>query len=732
MKSVNRSSRNAITLSNKRNITHLITESRLITNRDHNISCSTLLSSLNNAVYLPKPQTTLLSSALKRQISKSTKERLFSKILIANRGEIAVRIIRTAKKLNIKTVAIYSEADENSLHVKLADEAVCVGPSPSSFSYLNIPAIIKAIKSTGAQAVHPGYGFLSENASFCEALEKEGITFIGPSVYSLQSMGDKIQSKKIAKEAGVYTIPGFHGVVKDEQHALDKSREIGYPVMIKASAGGGGKGMRIAWNDDEVIQNFQIAATESKNSFGDDRLLIEKYIDNPRHIEIQIIGDQHGNLVYLPERECSIQRRNQKVVEEAPSTFIDSNIRKQMGEQAVALAKKVGYFSAGTVEFLVDSNKHFYFLEMNTRLQVEHPITELITGIDLVDWMIRVSMGHTLPITDQDKINSMIKGWAIETRVYSEDPSNYLPCIGRLVKYTEPTLPGMYLLPHWMKSFNQPSIHTDIRCDSGIIEGSDISIYYDPMICKLSTFGNSRKEAISKMVHALDRYIIQGLTHNISLLREIMIHPRFQTGDISTKFLKEEYPEGFHGHKLTYKESLIVDIAALIKIHLREYQHCNTFISSQIYDVIAMDTRTRYEMSQFQNHKGFFSCTVNHPDSKKVYSARMQRFQDSTILYYIQVQDDNDHDNNLVTLQIFDDQSLFEGVKILSNPTFSIQIRAFGTIYTRQVYTFKQAHYQQWIKEKPALDYSKLIMSPMPGNILDIRVKQGDVVRIIY
>lgn len=730
MKSINRFSRNGITLSNKRNITHLATESRSITQGDHNLSCSMLFSFLNDVVYLPITQTTLLSPILKRQISKVTKAQFFNKILIANRGEIAVRIIRTVKKLNIKTVAIYSDADENSLHVKLADEAVCIGPSSSSSSYLNIPAIIKAIKVTGAQAVHPGYGFLSENSSFCEALEKEGITFIGPSVYSLQSMGDKIQSKKIAKESGVYIIPGFHGVVKDEQHAVDKSLEIGYPVMIKASAGGGGKGMRIARNNDEVIQNFQIAATESKNSFDDDRLLIEKYIDNSRHIEIQIIGDQHGNLVYLPERECSIQRRNQKIIEEAPSTFIDPHIRKQMGEQAVALAKRVGYFSAGTVEFLVDSNKHFYFLEMNTRLQVEHPITELITGIDLVEWMIRVSMGHSLPITDQEKINSMIKGWAIETRVYSEDPSNYLPCIGRLVKYIEPTLSEMYLLPYWMKFSNQSSIHTDIRCDSGIVEGSDISIYYDPMICKLSTFGNSRKEAISKMIQALDRYIIQGLTHNISLLREIMIHPRFQTGDISTKFLKEEYPEGFHGHELTYKESLIVDIAALMTVHLREYQHYNTFISSQVYDIVAMNTRTRYEMSQFQIHKEFFSCVVNHPNSKKVYSSRMQRFQDSTILYYIQVQDD--HDSNLVTLQIFDDQSLFERVKTLANSTFSIQIRAFGTIYTRQVYTSKQTYYQQWIKEKPALNYSKLILSPMPGNILDIRIKQGDVVRIIY
>ncbi|KAF9346150.1 hypothetical protein BGX26_002360 [Mortierella sp. AD094] len=454
----------------------------------------------------------------------------FDKILIANRGEIACRVIRTAKKMGIKTVAIHSDADVNSLHVQLADEAVNVGPAPTSQSYLNVPNIIKAIKETGAQAVHPGYGFLSENATFVKALDEVGVTFIGPSEDAMAAMGDKIQSKIIAKESKVNIIPGFNGVVRDVDHALEISKEIGYPVMLKASAGGGGKGMRIAWNDEEVKEGYKIAKTESMASFGDDRLLIEKFIDNPRHIEIQIISDKHGNTLYLPERECSIQRRNQKVIEEAPSTHIDEKTRKAMGEQAVMLAKHVKYSSAGTVEFLVDSARNFYFLEMNTRLQVEHPITEYITGMDLVEQMIRVAAGQKL-IPKQEDIK--INGWAIESRVYAEDPEKYLPSIGRLSKYIEPT---------------STKGQNEVRCDSGIVEGSEISIYYDPMICKLCTHGATRDEAIENMKRALDSYVIKGVTHNIPLLREVVSHNRFHSGKYSTKFLAEEYPTGFKGH----------------------------------------------------------------------------------------------------------------------------------------------------------------------------------------
>uniref|UniRef100_A0A673G8G8 Propionyl-CoA carboxylase alpha chain, mitochondrial n=1 Tax=Sinocyclocheilus rhinocerous TaxID=307959 RepID=A0A673G8G8_9TELE len=469
----------------------------------------------------------------------------FDKILIANRGEIACRVIKTCKKMGIKTVAVHSDVDSSAVHVKMADEAVCVGPAPTSKSYLNMDAIMNAIKQTGAQAVHPGYGFLSENKEFAKRLA-EGVTFIGPDTHAIQAMGDKIESKLIAKAAKVNTIPGFDGVVKDAEEAVKIAGEIGYPVMIKASAGGGGKGMRIAWNDEETREGFRFSSQEAASSFGDDRLLIEKFIDNPRHIEIQVLADKHGNALWLNERECSIQRRNQKVVEEAPSTFLDPDTRRAMGEQAVSLAKAVKYSSAGTVEFLVDTKKNFYFLEMNTRLQVEHPITECITGLDLVQQMILIAKGYKL---QQKQSDIPINGWAIESRVYAEDPykSFGLPSIGRLSQYQEPLdLPN-------------------VRVDSGIQEGSDISIYYDPMISKLVTYGKTREEALKKMEEALDNYVIRGVTHNIPLLREIIVHPRFVSGDISTKFLPEVYPDGFKGHMLTAGErrELLATAAAL-------------------------------------------------------------------------------------------------------------------------------------------------------------------------
>uniref|UniRef100_A0A8C4NX08 Propionyl-CoA carboxylase alpha chain, mitochondrial n=1 Tax=Dicentrarchus labrax TaxID=13489 RepID=A0A8C4NX08_DICLA len=470
----------------------------------------------------------------------------FDKILIANRGEIACRVIKTCKKMGIKTVAVHSDVDSSAVHVKMADEAVCVGPAPTNKSYLNMDAIMDAIRATGAQAVHPGYGFLSENKEFAKRLAAEDVTFIGPDTHAIQAMGDKIESKLIAKAAQVNTIPGFDGVVKTAEEAVKIAQDIGYPVMIKASAGGGGKGMRISWNDEETREGFRFSSQEAASSFGDDRLLIEKYIDNPRHIEIQVLADKHGNALWLNERECSIQRRNQKVVEEAPSTFLDPTTRRAMGEQAVQLAKAVQYSSAGTVEFLVDSNRNFYFLEMNTRLQVEHPITECITGLDLVEQMIRVAKGYQLKHKQED---IPINGWAIESRVYAEDPykSFGLPSIGRLSQYQEP--------------INL----SKVRVDSGIQEGSDISIYYDPMISKLVTYGATRAEALARMEDALDNYVIRGVTHNIPLLREIITHPRFISGDISTNFLPEVYPDGFKGHQLEAdkRRELLASAAAL-------------------------------------------------------------------------------------------------------------------------------------------------------------------------
>uniref|UniRef100_A0AAQ5YTW6 Propionyl-CoA carboxylase alpha chain, mitochondrial n=1 Tax=Amphiprion ocellaris TaxID=80972 RepID=A0AAQ5YTW6_AMPOC len=454
-------------------------------------------------------------------------EKTFDKILIANRGEIACRVIKTCKKMGIQTVAVHSDVDSSAVHVKMADEAICVGPAPTNKSYLNMDAIMDAIRVTGAQAVHPGYGFLSENKEFAKRLAAEGVMFIGPDTHAIQAMGDKIESKLIAKAAKVNTIPGFDGVVKTAEDAVKIAQEIGYPVMIKASAGGGGKGMRIAWNDDETREGFRFSSQEAASSFGDDRLLIEKYIDNPRHIEIQVLADKHGNALWLNERECSIQRRNQKVVEEAPSTFLDPVTRRAMGEQAVQLAKAVQYSSAGTVEFLVDSKKNFYFLEMNTRLQVEHPITECITGLDLVEQMIRVAKGYQLQHKQED---IPINGWAIESRVYAEDPykSFGLPSIGRLSQYQEP------------------------------LNLSNVSL------C-LVTYGATRNEALAKMEDALDNYVIRGVTHNIPLLREIITHPRFISGDISTNFLPEVYPDGFKGHQLEVdaRRELLASAAAL-------------------------------------------------------------------------------------------------------------------------------------------------------------------------
>lgn len=454
---------------------------------------------------------------------------MFKKILIANRGEIACRVIKTARRMGIATVAVYSDADRDALHVEMADEAVLIGPAAAAESYLVANKIIAACKQTGAEAVHPGYGFLSERASFCEALEKEGIVFIGPKPKAIMAMGDKIESKKFANAAKVSTVPGYLGVIEDASHAEKIAAEIGYPVMIKASAGGGGKGMRIAWSEAEVRDGFDRARSEAKSSFGDDRVFIEKYVVEPRHIEIQVLADGHGNVVYLGERECSIQRRNQKVVEEAPSPFLDAETRAAMGEQSVALARAVDYQSAGTVEFIVDRDRNFYFLEMNTRLQVEHPVTELVTGIDLVEQMIRVAAGEKLPFTQSDiKLN----GWAIESRLYAEDPyRNFLPSIGRLTRYRPPA--------------EGKSGNTIVRNDTGVFEGAEISMYYDPMIAKLCTWAPTRLEAIEAMGEALDGFVVDGIEHNVPFLAALMKHPRWREGRLSTGFIAEEYPDGF-------------------------------------------------------------------------------------------------------------------------------------------------------------------------------------------
>ncbi|HZQ39685.1 MAG TPA: acetyl/propionyl/methylcrotonyl-CoA carboxylase subunit alpha [Rhizomicrobium sp.] len=460
---------------------------------------------------------------------------MFRKILIANRGEIACRIIKTARKMGIETVAVYSDADRDALHVKMADEAVHVGAAPASESYLKIDRIVEACRATGAEAVHPGYGFLSEREAFAAALAKAGIVFIGPNTKAIAAMGDKIESKKLAKAAGVSTVPGFMGEIRDEAHAREIAREIGYPVMVKASAGGGGKGLRVVQSEAELAQAVISSRNEAQASFGDGRLLVEKFVSQPRHIEIQLIADKHGNVIHLNERECSIQRRHQKVIEEAPSPFLDEKTRAAMGAQAVALAKAVGYDSAGTVEFIVDGQRNFYFLEMNTRLQVEHPVTELITGLDLVELMVRSAAGEKLPLTQKEVKRD---GWAIEARVYAEDPyRGFLPSTGRLTRYRPP--------------HQGTDNGSTMRNDTGVFEGGEISVFYDPMIAKLSTHSPSREKAVEAMGAALDRFEIAGIAHNVSFLDAVMHHPRFQEGRITTNFIAEEYPEGFKGAPAT-------------------------------------------------------------------------------------------------------------------------------------------------------------------------------------
>ncbi|XP_070096521.1 propionyl-CoA carboxylase alpha chain, mitochondrial isoform X3 [Equus przewalskii] len=641
-------------------------------------------------------------------------EKTFDKILIANRGEIACRVIKTCKKMGIKTVAIHSDVDASSVHVKMADEAVCVGPAPTSKSYLNMDAIMEAIKKTGAQAVHPGYGFLSENREFAKCLAEEDVIFIGPDTHAIQAMGDKIESKLLAKKAKVNTIPGFDGVVKDADEAVRIAREIGYPVMIKASAGGGGKGMRIAWDDEETRDGFRFSSQEAASSFGDDRLLIEKFIDNPRHIEIQVLGDKHGNALWLNERECSIQRRNQKVVEEAPSIFLDSETRRAMGEQAVALAKAVKYSSAGTVEFLVDSKKNFYFLEMNTRLQVEHPVTECITGLDLVQEMIRVAKGYPLRHKQAD---IPINGWAVECRVYAEDPykSFGLPSIGRLSQYQEPIhLPG-------------------VRVDSGIQPGSDISIYYDPMISKLITYGSDRTEALKRMEDALDNYVIRGVTHNIALLREVIINSRFIKGDINTKFLSDVYPDGFKGHKLTENERnqlLAIASSLFVASQLRAQrflEHENSrvpIIKPQVATwELSIKLHDEVHAVVASNSGPTFSCLSREAGgtmsiqflgtvkSDAEMGTRAEPAARGTMLEAVKSQ-----------LKMYVKQT--GSAHLARSPQTSKSYRH----YKVHILTKLAAELNKFMLEKVAEDTSSTLRSPMPGVVVAVSVKPGDMV----
>lgn len=623
-------------------------------------------------------------------------EPTFDKILIANRGEIACRIMKTCKKMGIKTVAIHSDVDSNAVHVKMADEASCVGPAPSNKSYLNLDAVMEAIQKTGAQAVHPGYGFLSENKDFARRLAAEGVTFIGPDTHAIQAMGDKIQSKLIAKKANVNTIPGYDGVVKNVDEAVKIAREIGYPVMIKASAGGGGKGMRIAWDDNETREGFRFSSQEAASSFGDDRLLIEKFIDNPRHIEIQVIGDKHGNTLWLNERECSIQRRNQKVVEEAPSTFLDPETRRAMGEQAVALAKAVNYYSAGTVEFLVDSKRSFYFLEMNTRLQVEHPVTECITGLDLVQEMIRVAKGYPLCHKQAD---IPINGWAIECRVYAEDPykSFGLPSIGRLSQYEEP-------------------LHVpNVRVDSGIQEGSDIGIYYDPMISKLVTYGANRAEALQRMEEALDTYVIRGVTHNIPLLREVIIHPRFVKGDITTNFLPEVYPDGFKGHKLQESE-LKELLATAASIYVASLLKAQRFLRRSTRAPAAKREERSWELS-VQLDDGTHSVTVSQAGSSYIVEVDGKT---------LSVTSEWNLASPLLPITIDGTPRTIQCLH--RDAAGNMKIQYLGTAYKVQVLTQLAAELNKYMPEKVLEDVGNSIMSPMPGTIVSIDIAVGDEV----
>ena len=615
---------------------------------------------------------------------------MFEKILIANRGEIACRIIKTARRMGIKTVAVYSDADRNAVHRRMADEAIWIGPSASAKSYLAADKLLDAVRQSGAQAVHPGYGFLAENAAFATALTDAGVTFIGPGVHAITSMGDKITSKKLAAAAGVNTIPGHTETIEGPDEAVEIARSIGYPVMLKATAGGGGKGMRVVSSDDETREGFTRASNEAKTSFGDGRVFAEKFIENPRHIEIQVLADAMGNTLYLGERECSIQRRHQKVIEEAPSLFLDPATRKAMGEQAVAMAKAVGYCSAGTVEFVVDTERNFYFLEMNTRLQVEHPVTELITGLDLVELMIRIAAGEELSLRQEDVT---LQGWALEARVYAEDPfRNFMPSTGRLVRYQPP----------------REGPHT--RVDTGIEEGSEVSMFYDPMIAKLITYGKDRIEAIERMGDALDAYCIRGVSHNISFLNALITHPRFVEGRLSTGFIAEEYPDGFHATDVRYDDPLLpVTVAAAVhqrygaratrmsgQLPGHEYAIGNEWtviIAREHWEVAVLETEGALEVA---HHDRSYRVVTTWDIGDPLFCATV--------------------DGKSVCFQV---------------DVVGAAYRLFhrGSQIDALVLTQHAAALNRHMIEKHPPDLSKFLLSPMPGLLIRLAVKTGDEVK---
>ncbi len=619
---------------------------------------------------------------------------MFDKILIANRGEIACRIIRTARRMGIATVAVHSDADQGALHVAMADEAVHIGPSPAAQSYIVIDRIMAAIRQTGAQAVHPGYGFLSENAAFADAVAAEGVAFIGPPADAIRAMGDKITSKTIAADAGVSTVPGHMGIVADADEALRIAGGIGYPVMLKASAGGGGKGMRIAWTEADVREGFEASRNEARASFGDDRMFIEKFVTQPRHIEIQLLCDAHGNGVYLGERECSIQRRNQKVIEEAPSPFLDEATRRAMGEQSLMLARAVGYASAGTVEFIVDQARNFYFLEMNTRLQVEHPVTELITGVDIVEEMIRVANGEPLRLAQDDV---RLTGWAVESRVYAEDPyREFLPSIGRLTRYRPPA-----------------EVATDslaVRNDTGVFEGGEISMFYDPMIAKLCTWAPDRAGAIAAMRDALGAFEIEGIGHNLPFLAAVMDHPTFTGGTMTTAFIAEEFPDGFRGVDLPEADLHRIAAAAAAMYRVAEIRR----------------TRLSGRMDNHERKVGTDWVVTIGAMRAEVRLAADRRGTDVTIGgTVLRVESDWTPGDTLATLVVDGQRMVLKVGKI----THGFRIRVRGADLTVHVRTPRQAELAALMKVHEAADTSKLLLCPMPGLVVRIDVAPGDAVQ---
>jgi propionyl-CoA carboxylase alpha chain len=636
---------------------------------------------------------------------------MFKKILIANRGEIACRVIATAQKMGIQTVAVYSEADKEARHVQLADEAVLIGPAPSRESYLVADKIIAAAKATGAQAIHPGYGFLSENAEFSKRCEDEGIAFIGPRHFSIAAMGDKIESKKLAGAAGVNCIPGVNDAIETAEKAVEIAKGIGYPVMIKASAGGGGKGLRVAFNDKEAFEGFTSCRNEARNSFGDDRVFIEKFVEEPRHIEIQVLGDSHGNVIYLNERECSIQRRHQKVIEEAPSPFISDATRKAMGEQAVQLAKAVKYQSAGTVEFVVGKDQSFYFLEMNTRLQVEHPVTEAITGLDLVEMMIRVAAGEKLPIEQKDVQRN---GWAIECRINAEDPfRNFLPSTGRLVRFQTPH--------QTMFQANTTDLY-GVRVDTGVQDGGEIPMFYDSMIAKLIVHGKDRNDAIAKMREALNGFVIRGISSNIPFQAALLAHPRFVSGDFNTGFIAEQYSQGFRAEDVPHDDhDFLAALAAFVRRKSRERA---AGLSGQLpgYDVkvgqdyavveLGQGGKNRYvlvHVAEFAGKQGEAQITVN---CKTYAIASHSRLNDIRI-------------EGTVNGQAFTAQ-IERGT--LKNP-LALQVQHNGTRIEALVMSPRMAELHKLMPYKAPPDLSRFVLSPMPGLLVDVAVQPGQKVQ---